>query len=153
MDILNSIIDEEHLNIHFDNRMPSKQGGLIFNNDIYINPRKSTYEQHEYLAEEIGHYKTTVGDIIDQKFNLNNRKQEQKARDYGCKLLVTLDGLIECYKSYLTTEYEIAEYFQVTVPYLRKSINMYRRKFGDRFTYKQYIFDLSNGLFILPQDN
>lgn len=102
-------------------------------------------KQREVLAEEIGHYKTTVGNIIDQANSLN-RKQELQAREYGCKLLISLDGFIACYKGGIDTPYEVTEFFGVTVPYLWKAIDMYRRKLGVYFTYIGYKFDLSHGL-------
>lgn len=148
MDSLNALAKKYRLQIIYDPKMPDGEEGLICDNDIILNSRLSCYKQREVLAEEIGHYKTTVGNIIDQT-NPLNRKQELQARDYGCKLLISLDGFIACYKSGIETSYEVAEFFGVTVPYLWKAIDMYRRKLGVYFIYIGYKFDLSHGLNIV----
>ena len=151
MQILDSLIDQNNLKVHYDYRMPSKQGGLICDKDVYINPRLSDREQNQWLAEEIGHYETTVGNIIDTK-NLNNKKQEKQARDYGCKLLINLDGLIACWRQDIEKSEDVADIFNVTVPYLWGAIDMYRRKRGINFLYKGYRFDLSNGIQIKKEN-
>lgn len=125
--------------------MPNGEGGLIYGNKILLNPKLSYCKKREVLAEEIGHYKTTVGDIIDQTIPFN-RKQELQARDYGCKLLINLDGLIACNKSGIETPYEVADFFDVTIQYLWRTIDMYRRKIGIFFIYNGYKFDLSHGI-------
>lgn len=145
MDSLETLAHQNNLQIIYENKMPMGQGGLIYGNKILLNPKLSRCKQREILAEEIGHYKTTVGDIIDQAspFNL---KQEIQARDFGCKLLISLDGLIACYKSGIDTPCEVANFFDVTVPYLWRTIDMYRRKIGIFFIYNGYKFDLSHGI-------
>jgi hypothetical protein len=56
---------------------------------IYLNDRHTWIEQHETLAEEIGHYATSSGNIVDYS-TVESRKQERRARDYGYQLTVTL---------------------------------------------------------------
>lgn len=145
MDSLTKLAEENNLTIVYESRMPKGESGLIYNDKIFLKSTLTDYEKREVLAEEIGHYKTTVGNIIDQS-DPRNRKQELQARDYGCKLLINLDGLIACYKSGIDTPYEVADFFEVTEPYLWRAIDMYRRKLGINFIYNGYEFDLSHGL-------
>ena len=49
-------------------------GTIALNKDMYIESEKTCV-----LAEELGHYYTTVGDIMDQT-DVSNRKQERRAR-------------------------------------------------------------------------
>lgn len=52
----------------------SKSDGLINGNVIGINRNIRSYKKRScVLAEEIGHYYTTTGDIIDQSVGFNNK--------------------------------------------------------------------------------
>lgn len=58
-------------------------GGRIYGNRIAIhNGLDTTTEKTCVLAEELGHYHTTVGDITDLS-DPKNRKQERQARLWG----------------------------------------------------------------------
>lgn len=72
--------------------------GLLRGNRIAI--RKDIETQAEkscVLAEELGHYYTSSGNILDQT-DIINRKQEYRARLYGYNLKVGLTGLIRGYE-------------------------------------------------------
>ena len=53
--------------------------GRIYNNRIAIRHDLDTVNKTCTLADELGHYYTTTGDIIDQE-DTSNRKQEYRAR-------------------------------------------------------------------------
>ena len=58
----------------------SQSHGLIYGDIIGLNKNIQTdTERSCILAEELGHYYTSTGDIIDQT-NVQNRKQEHRAR-------------------------------------------------------------------------
>lgn len=62
--------------------------GRIYDNRIAIHKDiKTQSEKACVLAEELGHYHTNYGDVLDQS-DIRNRKQEYKARlwDITCKL-------------------------------------------------------------------
>lgn len=71
------------------------------------------------LAEELGHYYTTVGNILEQR-NLNNAKQEQKARVWAYKKLLSVDKVIEAASKGYTTIWEMAEYLDVDEEFLKE---------------------------------
>lgn len=50
--------------------------GWCVENRIYINTRMKEYEKIEVLSEEIGHFKTTFGNISDLS-NIKNSKLEK----------------------------------------------------------------------------
>ncbi|QGG57422.1 ImmA/IrrE family metallo-endopeptidase [Paenibacillus sp. B01] len=90
------------------------------------------------LAEELGHYHTTAGDITDQSI-IANRKQEKLARNWGYEKLVPLSELIGAYLAGCRNAFEIADYLEVTEAFLQESIVHYQEKYGqmvvlDRFT-------------------
>ncbi len=104
--------------------------GLIRGSRIAI--RKNIETQAEkscVLAEEIGHYHTSSGNILDQS-RVASRKQEYRARLYGYNLKIGLAGLIRAYEARCRNRYEMAEYLDVTEEYLEEAIDCYKAKYG-----------------------
>ena len=104
--------------------------GLIRGSRIAI--RKDIETQVEkscVLAEEIGHYRTSSGNILDQN-KAESRKQEYRARLYGYNLKIGLAGLIRAYEARCRNRYEMAEYLDVTEEYLEEAIDCYKAKYG-----------------------
>lgn len=89
----------------------------------------TTTEKACILAEELGHYHTTVGDILDQS-DSGNRKQERQARLWAYNKLIGLSGLISAYEHGCKSRYEVAEYLEVTEEYLEECLECYRDKYG-----------------------
>ena len=105
-------------------------GGRIYKNRIAINRTLPTQiEKSCVLAEELGHHYTTVGNILDQT-DINNRKQEYRARLYGYNLKIGLTGLIRAYEAGCRNLYEMAEYLDATEEYLKEAIDCYKAKYG-----------------------
>lgn len=104
--------------------------GRIKGKDIYLRKDMNTAEKSCVLAEELGHYYTTVGDILDMNV-FENRKQERQARIWGYNRVIGLFGLIRAYEHGCKDKYEIAEYLDVTEEYLEDCIDCYRDKYGE----------------------
>ncbi|ASS66484.1 MULTISPECIES: ImmA/IrrE family metallo-endopeptidase [unclassified Paenibacillus] len=81
------------------------------------------------LAEELGHYHTTAGDITDQS-KLVNRKQEKRARNWAYEKLIPLDDFVDAYRAGCRNAFEIADYLEVTEEFLGRSIVHYQEKYG-----------------------
>lgn len=103
--------------------------GRIKGNRIAIKRDMSTTEKGCVLAEELGHYYTTSGNILDQNI-ASNRKQEQLARLWSYNKLIGLRGIINAYNAGCTNKYEIAEFLNVTVEFLEEAIKKYTDKYG-----------------------
>ena len=103
--------------------------GRIKGNRIALKKDLSETEKKCILAEELGHYYTTVGNILDQT-EVSNRKQEQRARMWAYDRMVGLLGLIDCFKAGCRNRYEAAEYLEVTEEFLQQSIEAYHRRYG-----------------------
>ena len=113
--------------------------GRIYKNRIAINKDIPTSaEKACVLAEELGHHYTTIGDILDQG-NAANRKQEQQARLWAYNKQIGLMGIIEAYKAGCQSNYEAAEYLNVTEEFLRNAIERYKSKYGLYATVDNYI--------------
>ena len=104
--------------------------GRIKGKDIYLRKDMNTAEKSCVLAEELGHYYTTVGDILDMNVS-ENRKQERQARLWGYNRVIGLFCLIRAYEHGCKDKYEIAEYLDVTEEYLEDCIDCYRDKYGE----------------------
>ena len=114
--------------------------GLYCDGSIAINKElKTEPEKKCVLAEELGHHYTSSGDIIDIK-NAENRKQEQRARAWAYKKLISIERLIEAYKAGCKSKCEIAEYLDVTEDFLEDAIERYRCIYSPYTKINNYIF-------------
>ena len=90
---------------------------------------KTTIEKACVLAEELGHYHTSSGDIIDTS-NVQNQKQEMRARMWAYDRQIGLAGIIDCYKAGCQTISEMADTLEVTEKFLREALERYHQKYG-----------------------
>ena len=108
----------------------TEHDGLIRGRRVAIRQKIDTQKEKScVLAEELGHYYTSSGDILDQS-KVENRKQEYRARLYGYNLKIGLTGLIRAYESGCKNLYEMAEYLDATEEYLKEAIDCYKSKYG-----------------------
>lgn len=112
--------------------------GRIKGNRIAIKHDLDETEKKCTLAEELGHYHTTVGDIIDQSSD-SNRKQELRARLWSYNKLIGLHGIISCYKTDCQTAYDMAEHLGVTEEFLQEALQCYRSKYGIYTRFDNYV--------------
>lgn len=96
-------------------------GGRTYGNRIAIHKDITTsIEKTCVLAEELGHYHTTVGKIRNQSIT-ENRKQELHARLHGYNRLIGLNGIIRAYRHRCRNLAEMAEYLEVTEEYFYRN--------------------------------
>lgn len=112
--------------------------GRCCGNKIAINKKISIKEKAGVLAEELGHFHKTVGNISNQK-DLANRKQELIARRWGYEKSVGIIGLINAFNNNCRDAYEIADFLGVTKEYLDEAIDYFRCKYGTRYEIDEYI--------------
>lgn len=70
--------------------------GKCINDLLIINKNMTLKDKFCILSEELGHYKTTTGNITNQSI-ISNRKQELKARAWGYEITIGLKGLIDSF--------------------------------------------------------
>ena len=108
----------------------TEHDGLIRGRRVAIRQKIATQKEKScVLAEELGHYYTSSGDILDQS-KVENRKQEYRARLYEYNLKIGLTGLIRAYEAGCRNLYEMAEYLDATEEYLTEAIDCYKSKYG-----------------------
>jgi len=103
--------------------------GRIKGNRIAINKSLSETEKKCVLAEELGHYHTANGNILDQSL-VSNRKLEMRGRIYAYNKLVGIMGIVKAFENGCRTLYEMAEYLEVTEEFLSDALQYYKRKYG-----------------------
>lgn len=126
------IMEAENNNILIvEKKFKSDAKGLCKNNKIGINKYiDSSAEKLCILAEELGHYYTTVGDILDQS-DIRNVKQERVARAWAYNKLIPFEAIKQAHCAGYVELYDMAEYLDVNEAFLRESLDYYRQKHGD----------------------
>lgn len=104
--------------------------GRIKGNRIAIKKGLSETEKGCILAEELGHYHTSAGNILNQSIP-SNRKQELHARIWAYDKLIGLTGILQCYHAGCRNIHEMAEYLDITEEFLLEALEGYRHKYGE----------------------
>lgn len=89
------------------------------------------------LAEELGHYFTSSGDILND--SVNSIKQEYRARLWAYNLQIGLSGLIAAHKAGCKNTYDTAEFLNVPEGFLEDCLKCYREKYGVSAECDEYI--------------
>lgn len=123
--------------------------GRIKGNRIAIRKDIPTIKEKScILAEELGHYYTSYGDIIDQSIT-ENRKQEYRARMWAYNKQVGIIGIISAFNAGCQSIYDTAEYLDVTEEFLINAINCYRSKYGLYATVDNHIIYFEPNLAVM----
>jgi len=112
--------------------------GLCVGNKIFIRKELSDREKVGVLAEELGHYYTTTGNILDQS-TVENRQQERRARIWGYERLIGIIDLVDAYKDGVRNRYELSEYLGVNEEFIEDALNYYKEKYGLYYNIDNYI--------------
>lgn len=105
----------------------NKKCAKTIDNTIYVNSNMTNCEKHEVLSEEIGHYKTTFGNITNLD-DVRNVKQEIKARDTSIQEICSINNIIKCIKKGARDRDEIAEMLCVSNELFGEAIKYHTRK-------------------------
>ena len=122
--------DKDNIYVIENAKFQSKASGLINNDVIGINKNvRSSAQRACILAEELGHFHTSSGNILDQS-SVANRKQERTARVWAYNRLIGLSGIVECYRAGCRNRFEIAEHLGITETFLADAIACYKEIYG-----------------------
>ena len=104
--------------------------GRIKGQRIAIRKNIPTQRQKaDVLAEELGHYYTTVGRIVEQR-SVSDRKQEYAARLWAYDRRIGLSGIIHGYRNHCHNLHDLAECLEVSEEFLKEALECYREKYG-----------------------
>lgn len=122
--------------------------GRIKGKRIAINKNLTEKEKKCIMAEELGHYYTASGDILDQS-SVSNRKQESRGRIMAYNRLIGLMGIIDSYNNHCQTLSESADYLDVTEEFLLEALQYYKGKYGTYVTIDNYVIYFEPSLGVL----
>lgn len=112
--------------------------GLCCGNHIALAQELETdADRRSILAEEYGHAVMNVGDILDQT-DLDNRKQEHKARLFSYDKLFGIEGIAKALMDGCRNRYEMAKYLDVSEKVLDDALICYSAKYGQRIETDDY---------------
>lgn len=103
--------------------------GRIYNNRIAIRHDMPTVDKTCTLAEELGHFYTSSGDILDME-NISNRKQEHRARMWAYDKLLPLQLFILAFKHGCHSPHDTADFLEVSEEFLKDCVKAYYDKYG-----------------------
>ncbi|MEG1901803.1 MAG: hypothetical protein RR225_05395 [Clostridium sp.] len=103
--------------------------GRIDGKRIAIKKDISTIQKKCVLAEELGHWHTTYGDIMNQSL-IDNRKQERRARIWAYNKLVGISGIVNATAHGCYSIQDMSDYLNVTEEFLLEAIEYYKQKYG-----------------------
>lgn len=151
LEILENEATDENLDVVIYPFSSTRIKGIYCDGTVAINKSiDTTSEKSCILAEELGHYHTTYGNIIIQS-SVSDRKQELRARAWAYDRMVGITGIIDAYNQGCRSVYETAEYLNVTEEFLSDALQYYRRKYGVHTKIDNYViyFEPSLGVFKL----
>jgi len=113
--------------------------GLYGDNIIWLNQRLTTdTEKACVLAEELGHYHTSSGNILEQT-EVVKTKQEKRARNWAYEKLIPLWSFVRASKEGIRNSYDLAEFLNVTEEFLEQAIAHYKEKYGLCVEWTSYV--------------
>lgn len=136
-------------NVHVKEKQMLAHDGLCKGNKIAIRKNIPTLKEKAcVLAEELGHYHLTVGNILNQS-NVSNRKQERLTRYYAYNKQIGIQGIIRAYEAHCKNLFEIADYLDVTESFLNEALTFYRSKYGEYLKLDNYIIYFEPNLAVM----
>lgn len=120
--------------------LKSDAAALISGKKIAVNKKKkmSECEKAWAVTEEIGHFETSVGDIIDIT-DMGNCKQERQARLWTYNDRIGLMGIIKAARHHCAGSFEIAEFLDVPEERLIEAVEEYRGIYGRSIALDNYM--------------
>lgn len=132
------IIDNQKIELIEDKLPIKKLKGLYFDNTIVLNSKINTEaERNCILAEELGHYSTSAGNILGQD-KIVNIKQEIKARRWAVDELIKPDDFIKAFNVGIGNRAELAEYLDVTEEFIDFALPHFYSKYGESYDLGNY---------------
>lgn len=140
MDRYNELLDlaaNENIQVK-ETYLPYNMDGLYYDNNIVLNSKLDDIEKCCTLAEEIGHYIFNFSNLLDQD-DLNNIKEELKARKWAYDQLLPLEKIIDCYEAHCESIFDMAEYLELSEKFIKEAVLYCHQKYGEYTEYKDYI--------------
>lgn len=117
--------------------LPARLKGLYYAADdvtpliAITDSHLSENEEVCILAEELGHYHTSAGDLLSSKTNKTIvNKQELQAKRFAMKKLIPIYSIIKAYEAGIRSAHELADFLEITEEFLRSTIENMKKVYG-----------------------
>jgi hypothetical protein len=143
--------DDDGLQVVENIPFESDAKGLVSGDCIGLSDQlKKPDEKTCVLVEEIGHYYTGTGNILNLTLE-KNRKQERAGRLWAYDKLIGLSGIIQGYRNHCQNLHELAECLGVTEEFLQDALDCYRQKYGIMTEIDGYIIMFEPSLAVIEK--
>lgn len=141
----NLLLKADEMGLVVKDKPLQSSDGRICGNKIAIRQGLEKSVKCAVLAEEIGHFKTGAGNILNQS-TIEEQKQECKARRWGYDLLVGLEGIINAYEAGCSNLFEMSKHLCISADFLSEALQSYKERYGIFVEYQNYIIYFSPSL-------
>lgn len=107
-------------------------------------------QKADVLAEELGHYFTSVGEILDQS-TAAARRQERQARLWAYNNRVGLQGIVRGHQHHCQNLNDLAEFLDVSEEFLQETLDCYREKYGPSVNWKNFTIFFEPSLAVMER--
>ncbi len=144
---------DDHQIVILEKNFKSNAKGLCVGNRIGLRKGLAYRERTCILAEELGHYFTTTGNILDVS-KTENRKQEKLARKWAVKYLMQPSDLIAACVDGCNNLCSVAEYLDVTIEFLLETIEVFKYIYGPEYISDSYTIVFNDiGYSVYPKED
>ena len=98
--------------------------GLYCDGVAWINQQLPERRRMCILAEEIGHYETSYGNILDLR-DMNNARQELRARKWAYEKIIPLEDILRAAQAGCQRSWEFAEFLDVDEMFMDECLRYY----------------------------
>ena len=98
--------------------------GLYCDRIVWINKKLPEARRTCILAEEIGHYETSSGNILDLK-DMNNARQELRARKWAYEKIIPFGDVLRAAQAGCQNTWEFAEHLNVDEEFMAACLRHY----------------------------
>lgn len=108
--------------------------GLLVRKDgqayVFVDPKATQRTRAAILAEEFGHFKTSVGDTVRSSDDVRIRRAEEHALRSAVDMLVSPEDVIQAIKAGVRNWYELSEAFDLPESFLRHAVEIWKQRYG-----------------------
>jgi len=97
---------------------------------VFVDPKATRRTRAAILAEEFGHYKTSVGDTVRGSDDIRIRRAEDRAIRAAVDMLVCPEDVIRAIRSGVNNWYELAEHLDLPEHFLRQAVEVWQKQYG-----------------------
>lgn len=108
-----------------------RRNGLSY---VFVDPKASRRSRAAILAEEFGHFMTSVGDTVRGADQIRIQRAEDRAMRSAVDMLISPEAVIYAIKDGVRNWFELSEALDLPENFLRKAVEVWKKQFGPVYT-------------------